>query len=273
MSTIERDLERFLRKEIFQERDKPLSKLVLFHTPSGGKANEVEVFKIREGMTSDELPTLIEEILSRAQGDANGAGGVQRYVLRSLVKGDSAPTSRFSFRLRGNDEEFDEAFEDGANQKGLLTQLMRHNEAIMRVAMTGLGTANSILGRQLEASNERLETALGRIASNMELIEKMRGEEHDRAMESYKLEKSEERKAQMMETLKVLGPVVVNKLAGQKLLPSADPMMVSLKEMVATLDQTQFEKILSALKPDQAIALISIIQSFQAQDKKPETES
>lgn len=266
MANLDRDLERFLRKEIFAEREgKVISKFVLFHCPAGGKANEVETFKYREGMTADELRPLIDEVLSRAQSDADGAGGVQRYLLRAFVKGDTSPVSRFSFRLRGSDEDFEEgnAFDDAPNAKGLLTQLMRHNEAIMRSANTMMGTAVSMLARQAENANERLEAMTAQRSADFELMEKLRSGQHDRDMEMLQHEASEKRKEAMFEKFSILIPVVLNKLAGTKVVPSQDPAALMIKGFVDTLEPDQFNKILSALKPEQGIALIELVKSFQ----------
>jgi hypothetical protein len=273
MGNLERDLERFLRKELFAEREKHVTKLVLYHCPAGSKPNEVETFKVKEGMSVDELPAFIEEIVSRGQSDADGSGGVQRFVLRVFVQGDSAASGRMAFRLRGNDDDFDEAFDDAPNQKGLTTQLMRHNEAMARILATVVGSTTSSLTRQLEAANARAEDLQTQRYRDFDTMERLRSGQHERDMDMLRLESEETRKTAMFEKFAVLAPVLLNKLAGQKLLPSSDPSVLALKEVVSTLDSSQFENILKALRPEQAIALIDIIKSFQAADEKAKNGS
>lgn len=260
-----RELDRFLRQQIFKERDddKPLTKLVLTHSAPGSKGNIVDSFEIKEGHEPDSIRVLGEEIVSRAQADADGFGGVQRFVLRAYCKGNEREVGRFAFRLRGDDEGDGDGGDEAPTQKGLLTQLMRHNEANNKALVNAVGAITTTLARQLENMGDTVENLLAQRNRDFEMMESLRSQQHARDIEAYQAEQGEKRKNEIFESFKTLAPVLLNKLAGRTVLPANDPTKLMLQGFVETLDSEQLQGIMTHLKPAQAITLVELLQSFQ----------
>jgi hypothetical protein len=268
---LERELDRFLRQQIFAEREDGAApyRLVLRHAAAGTKGNDVESFAIKEGFSTDDLREFRNTIIERAQSDADGMGGVQRYVLHAYLKGEPRSVGRFSFRVRGGDEEYDESGgEEPATQKGLLTQLMRHNEQNNKNLTASIGAMVGSVTRRLEAQDALIEKLIRQRMEYIELVEEMKSKQHDRDMALLQLESSEKRKDAIFEKVQVLVPVLLNKLIGKNIVPSDDPLVLQFKELISTLDKGQFERILQSLNSPQQISLITLLQSMQAAEEK-----
>jgi hypothetical protein len=260
--SLETDLTRWLSRELVKDRkEKPICKITLRHAAPGTKGNEVETIDMSERILSlDNIPELAEEIISRAQTDADGIGNVQRYTVTLYALGDVKAVLRWPFRIRANGDEFEEAGEESPNSKGLLQQLMRHNEAIAKTMVHAVAGITTVMARRLESSDLTVTRLTEQHHRNMELLEEAKSDQHTRDMELLTTEASETRKNQMFEKLALLVPVMINKLAGQKVLNSEDPAAMMLKAFSESISPEQFAVIQRSLKPEQLILLGQILQ-------------
>lgn len=260
--SLEVDLCRWLSRELVKDRkDKPISKIVLRHAAPGTKGNEVDTIDMQERTLSmDELPLLSEEIISRAQTDADGIGGVQRYTVVLYALNEVRAALRWPFRIRANGDEFDEAGDESPNSKGLLSQLMRHNEAIAKTMVHAVAGLTTVMARRLESSDATITRLTDQHHKNMQLLEDAQSQQHTRDMELLTTEANESRKNQMFEKLSLLVPVMINKLAGQKVMAADDPAAMMLKSFSESITPEQFKTIQATLKPEQLIVLGQILQ-------------
>lgn len=260
--SLETDLTRWLSRELVKDRkDKPICKITLRHAAPGTKGNEVETVDLTERTLSlDNIPDLAEEIISRAQTDADGIGGVQRYTVTLYAVNEVRAVLRWPFRIRANGDEFEDAGDEAPNAKGLLTQLMRHNEAIAKTMVHAVAGITTVMARRLESSDNTVTRLTEQHHRNMELLEEAKSEQHTRDMELLTTEASETRKNQMFEKLALLVPVMINKLAGQKVLNAEDPAAMMLKAFSESISPEQFQSIQKTLKPEQLILLAQILQ-------------
>ena len=263
--SLESDLNRWLSRELVKDRkDKPICKITLRHASPGTKGNEVETIDLTERILSlDNIPELAEEIISRAQTDADGMGGVQRYTVTLYAQGEVRAVLRWPFRIRANGDEFDEAGEESPNSKGLLSQLMRHNEAIAKTMVHAVAGITTVMARRLESSDNTVTRLTEQHHRNMELLEEAKGEQHQRDMELLTTTENESRKNQMFEKLSLLVPVMINKLAGQKVLDAQDPAAMMLKAFSESISPDQFQKIQQTLKPEQLVLLAQLLQPIK----------
>lgn len=259
---IENDMEKWLRRELTRDREKVVDRLILRHASPGMKGNDVDTFTLSERTLSVEnLLELAEEVLSRAQGDADGLGQMGRYVLTAHSVGESRAVARFPFRLRPNQDEFEEAGDEPANQRGLLTQLMRHNEALAKTMVHAVAGITTVMARRLESSDNAITRLTENAQKNLLLLEEAKSEQHGRDLELLEVNRKAEREEKIFEKLSLLVPVVINKLAGQKVFNAEDPSALMLRTFTESISTDQFNKIQSTLNQEQIILLAQIIQS------------
>lgn len=249
-------------------RSKPASKFVLRSASSGTRGTEIDTFEIETRLELEEIPIYAQNVLERAQADADSHGaGVTRYLVLSYRQGESKPGSRYSFRLRGEgDPDLDEEAEgdEPANMKGLMAQLMRHNEAMSRTLVMATNGLTATMARRLESADRMIEKLSQERTKMFEAIEESRGEQHARDMEMMLVDKSQGRKDQAFQKLMSLVPLVINKIVGQKALPDkSDPLMMLLEPLISGLSSEQFQAIQSTLSPEQTIMFVELLQAFQ----------
>lgn len=271
---VEREMERFLRRGIFargeegDESAEPIRKAVLRHSAPGTKGNDVETFEVKEKFSTDDLESLVDDILKRAQADADGIGGVQHYALHLYAKGKDRSVARFPFRMRGQDDDYDTgAGDEPANMKGVLTQFMRHNEAYAKTMTQGFGSVTAMLVRRLEDADKQIGKLLAQRGEDMALMESLRSEQNDRDIKMLEAESSERRKDAIFEKVALIVPVMLNKLMKQKVIPSEDPSMLMLQQFVESISSDQLAKLSSSLNPEQLIVLYSLLQGFKEKEE------
>lgn len=101
----------------------------------------------------EEIESLATRILLRAETDVAGlASGVHQYMIRCL-SAESKTLGRFPFRLKstGEESEDDDSFAETepASLAGVCKQMMRHQEAIMRLAVYSQSSVNSTNARTI----------------------------------------------------------------------------------------------------------------------------
>jgi hypothetical protein len=261
----EKKLSRWVTGELCKQ--KPCTRFVLKTAAPGRSGTPIDEFEIEHRMELEEIPPFAANIIARAQEDADGCGPViQRYVVLAFRKGDTKPVSKFPFRMRGEmDVDLDEeSGEEPATMKGLLMQLMRHNEATTRTLVQATATLMTSMTRRLESSDKLTEGLIKDRTENFKMLEEARSEQHTRDMDLMLTEAEQSRKDKAFEKLMTLVPLVINKIAGQKILPdSSDPLMMMLEPLIGSLNQEQFAKIQSTLNPEQTIMFVEMLQAFQ----------
>jgi len=246
---------------------KPPEKLVLRTAAPGTRGTEIEEFAIETRIELEEIPVYSGQILARAQEDADGNGPtVQRYVVLSFRKGETKPGARYAFRLRGeSDVDLDEeSGDEPATMKGLLAQLMRHNEATTRTLVQGAGTLMATMARRLESADRLNESLIKDRTEHFRILEDAKSEQHTRDMEMMLTDGDLKRKDQAFSKLMTLVPLVINKMMGNKVLPDkSDPLMMLLEPLIGSLNPDQFQAIQSTLSAEQTIMFVELLKTFQ----------
>lgn len=255
---VQRELEKFLRQQLFRERNEKISAIELRHAASGSKGSVVDDFEF-ENVNTDNLSVLVDDVIARAQSDADGMGGVHRYELHILC--DKRVSSRFAFRLRSDDETDESPGDEAATNKGLMTQLMRHNEQQNRTMVNGIGAVVGMMNRTLERLAEENENLREERRKHWDLIDQAKGREHERELELMEAHRKGEREDMMFEKINKLFPLLLSKLSGK---PTVDAKERSLLTgLVDSLSEDQFNKIASALDPEQQILLFTVIKEMK----------
>lgn len=266
----EKLIAKFLRQE---QTSKPIHRYVLRHAAKGKTGNEVETFDITESLSLEELDNLAAMVVNRAQLDADGIGPtIQRYTLTSYLEGER-PTGRLAFRMKGTTDldidEGDESGEESPTKTGLLTQLMRHNEANNRTLVMSAGSLMTSMARRMESQDRLIESLMEKQIRQFEVVEEAMSRKHERDMEMESQKAKDQRIAFGMEKMAMLLPVIMDKLSGGKMPSKNDPMMLMLGELIGSMSVEQLDSIGRTLGPEQKIVFFTLLKKFQAQKALP----
>ena len=143
LGVIESQLEQWVRREVAFPDTKQhgrCSRVTLRHLNIANQAQgDVAAFpvKLEEGAEEEYLP-LLHQIAEAAQRDANDqSAGVQKYAIYAVFPADKFYVPRKIFRVSPQEEDIDDrniSPSEPPTEKGLVSQLMRHTESIMRTS-------------------------------------------------------------------------------------------------------------------------------------------
>lgn len=242
------------------------------HVRGAKKKGAVSEIDVPEGASIDWARAMAEEFCAQAQSDARGCGGVQQYVLHGY---DAEDTQKFKLTVRVADDSPDDS-DDGVlteapNRVGLTSQLMRHTEVMHRqstMSMTAI----------LQAQNKTIETQAKTIAELsakrtqvFELYEEAMSQKHVRDIETMRENTKNESIKQLAGGLKMLLPVVGNKLMGAQMSVGTDIKGV-LSGFFETITPDQFAQLTSMLRPEQQATLMSVVEALQKSEEKGSPE-
>ena len=254
-------------------------KLICRHLGADGRTKTGDVFQLMVPndevvvkVDDDELEIMANQIEGAVLEDAEGIGGVQKYQLLAYFTKASRSVARLTFRMTGADlDEYEDSMSEPATAKGHHAKIMRHNEALMRIAVLGANQSIGMLNRTVARQSDTIVLLLTQRVEEFELIENLKSQQHERDLATKAEEYKQERYNQLFEKGKVLLPVVANRIAGRKVLPEeTDPMIETLKSLVETLDPAQVSDILPKLRPEQQIALIEFIEAYKNEHEEKE---
>lgn len=260
----EKEVEKFIRQQLFRNREIPLASFSLRHAAPGAKGQEVETFEISGSLSTDDVPVLRDEVLARAQSDADGLGAkTQRYILMALEAG-AKNGPRCTFRLKGEGDEDEADGEDSPDNRGLLQQLMRHNEALTRTFMMGMGSTVQHLQRQLQSANDHNENLLSQRREDFKVIEEAKNQQHEREMQLLLVSGQEDRKNEWLKKLEPLFPILLNKLSGKAVLTTEEKSVIA--GFADSLSPAQLATISQTLTTEQQISLVTIIKAAKEKE-------
>lgn len=262
-------LERWIRQQMnLNRKDGPLVRLDLVHM---GASKQPILFSEEIGSGADSQD-LASRIMQEAENDAEGLGGVQRYDVQGFFEKAKTAKAHHRFRLHVADEyqsDSDGYGSEPANAKGHLSQLMRHNEAMFRQTTAYSFDMMRTLAKENEHLRKRCETLEGKFHEQAEAYEELISLQHERELETYKAQRKEERMDEALSTLKMIGPTLVNRLTGKKILPeNASPEAAAIDEFMETLDQEQIQKLTTVLKPQQMAVVFGLLEQKLAKDEE-----
>ena len=271
-----KQFEIWLRKQLGSDRDEGrCTKLVLQHVTSGKKAGgEVVAISIPKKIRDQEaveslLTDTTTEIENASNADAAGIGGTQSYVISAWFENSERPLARFTFRVMGSDEDDGDLSSEAPTKEGLLGQLMRHNDVMMRTSVMSTGQTIAMLQRQNSRLQETLESLLEEKWKNLEVMEGLYSQKQERELAASNAAMKQKLLGEFAEKAQLLFPVIVNKLAGRKALPEPEggSMMAMMKGFLETLTPDQFEVLGKVLRPEQQIAVAELMSQYQVNDE------
>ena len=262
MASRKKAFDTWIRKQVWGLRDgNKCVRLVLRHLSGTQKVGaEVTTFELSDRERTDELVDIIrDDLTDAAEHDATGFGGVQTYIVQAVFEGESKPVGRFPIRASGDSEDEGETMgSEPATTTGMLTQMMRHNEAIMRTHNLGLSAVVQQLSRYVERQGEQIDKLLDDRLATVNLIEDLHSRRHERELELAREQRHAETAREAVNKIGSLVPHVVNKLAGKKALPAPAATTMALKELFTTMTQEQLEGMRNVLTQEQLMLILSL---------------
>ena len=252
-------------------------KLVIRHFSVGKKPQgDVGTVRVAENLATDPggVDALISEVVNRAQADANNLhSGIQLYGVFAYYTKNPNYTPRCFFRVSA-EEEYDPEASGGdptetPDARGLTTQLMRHLEAMARTSVMNTGfliqTLQAENASQRELIHQQLEASIEVGALLQETL--------DNSTARRISEKEAENKQSMMgavfEHLKLLFPVILNKLAGQKITAETDQSFNLLASLFESMSAEQQQVLVTQfLNPAQATVFAEFLGTYEKRKRQ-----
>lgn len=269
MTSMTKEIESWLRSQILVS--KPQGDVVRFevrHLPLGSKkGHEVAIIETPRQTSEEWFESVASEIAVGIQCDADALGGVQRYALIVFREKDSdKPQARKLLRIAADtpEDESDDFDSEPKNIKGTLAQLMRHNEAYAKTMSNMLAATVTAQSRQISRLAEHNEKLLEQRFETIELIENLQSERQKRELEAARALNREKLLGDIMGEVKLLGPTIVNKVAGKEILPDNNPASLAMLRLAESLQQSpeRLAKIAALLNPSEQVAFGSLLQAL-----------
>lgn len=243
-------------------------KIVLRHMNLENKPQgDVQAFVIPqdEGLIG-ELDMLVNRIVDAAQRSANDyASGVQKYALYAYYTDDTSYVPFKVFRVAAEDESARGDLEpsEPPTEKGLVSQLMRHNEATMKNATMKDSFLFSIMQRELSRLSDKDERSESQRMDMMMLVQDTLNEAHGRRLSERKEETDIALREGIFEQLKVLMPIVANRIAGKPIFPEEDKSFLLMATFLENLRPEQQAFLRDSLDGPQMAVLAEIFEAYE----------
>lgn len=242
--------------------------LLLRHVTLNERQVEIAWFPISPAANDNglDLGDLAMRIEETARDDAEGLGGLQRYVVHAVL--EERPVSRLPFRLSGGGEVSpssgvdDSLDSEPASGRGLLAQGMRHLEAMTRLHAEALGqlviTQQRTIGRLAEVNESGEERRLKAV----ETAEAMMSEKQERLLKVQESAHRQEMLSSFVGQVIPVGGAIINHLtgAGEK---RANHLLALHTELLARLakDPAKLERILAEMSVEERSIFETILDS------------
>lgn len=243
------------------------TRLEIKHLSAGNRMGNL-VANVECPATSDlddvAIDAIVNDVENLVHVDAGTLGGMQKYVVVPRYK-DGTSVGRFAIRVQMDDPDADEEGLDSEppTKTGIVTQFMRHNEAMMRTTIMGVNQIIAMQQRTIARQAEQLEKHQDSQFQLVELIETLHSQKHERELATKQAEFKHDTIRDISEKVNILLPVVVNKMAGRKVLPEkVTPSEALLNSVLESLTPAQFAELQGILKPEQLIALADMFDVY-----------
>lgn len=271
-STSTRDkLRSWIHKQVFNNGEAAPVKLALFHVTVGKYGGRVGTYPLPpqyDDATHDTgaaIEHVADEILRDAEHDNQSVSevGNQSYAVISLSESDEH-IGRFPFRAQPRYDTVHTESET-ADAKGIIHQLMRHNETREKTSNQMLGTMMAYMTRVIESVQDENNRMADERLKVMELTQNLLNQQQDRDIKMLEHEAKQENIQELMGNVKLLLPAIASKLTGSAATVTdgegekIDPKGEAMKRFAASLSPEQMQTIQATLSPAQLMALMEVI--------------
>ncbi len=235
------------------------------------RIQEVEQ-QVREWLLDPTTDTdaLAEIIRAKMNDEARQLRGPTLFGLFSFQPNRTMHHDRVTRRIDGMGGHSDALIgeTEAADSRGIVSQMMRHNEASARIA---LGQTLEIVEHYksiTKASGERVTALEEKQMQVIDLFEKLISLQHERDLEMIRERRSDKKHDFVREKLDMLTPVLMSKVLGAgQAKGTGSPMGEELlRQFLKSLSPDQYRAIWSALSPEQAVTMIELYDRYGSQE-------
>lgn len=224
------------------EREKPVQAFSLMHVEGGINEKEVKTIKVGGPVEPVDLArAFFSAATDYASGIASGSG-LQQFVVFAHVEGvDERP--QLPIKVSG-ESEIGLVGTEPATKDGFFSQLMRHNEALVR-AVVGMNerlmaNAENVWQVQETAMHQRLET----LQLTETVISQAAEGEHRKRLEVMAFQRATEERNRLL----TIAPALGNMLLGTEVFPTSTVDSSILEAVAGDLSADDLESLLGVLR-------------------------
>lgn len=214
---------------------------------------------------------VILDVAECSQRDANDLGGLQTYAVYAYYTLDKNYVPRKVFRVSAEDEieREREGTTEPATEKGLLSQLMRHNENNNRNSLVAMGYILQTFQKELKESRDQNKVFMNQQIDMTLLVQEVLDGAAKRGLEEKQAEIQVSVIEGVFEHLKVGLPVLINRLAGKEIFPAKmDRELYMMATLFEGLAPEQQAELTSMLRPEQLSVLAELLGMYEERKHK-----
>ena len=217
---------------------------------------------------------IVMEIADRAQQDANDIeSGVQMYGLYAYYADDNKKKDYYPrkvFRVAAEENmDRESGPSEPASEKGLLSQLMRHNEVNSKNSMVAMGYIIQTFQKEITQQREQNKAFMSQQIDMSILLQEVLNDAADRQLKQKQAELQVNMIEGVFEHLKVALPILANRLAGKDVFPpKMDRELYMLSSLLENLDPAQQQQLQGMLKPGQLATLAELLGMYEERKHK-----
>ena len=274
---IEQQIQEWVRREVAYADFKMhgrCQKVVLKHLNIANQAQGdvcALPVKLEEG-AEEEFEPLLHQIAQAAQRDANDQNsGVQKYAIYAYFPADKTYVPRKIFRVSPLEEDIDERNitpSEPPTEKGLVSQTMRHLEAVMRTATVSTGYQIQMMQKELERLSTHNQHYAEQQLDFMVLMQDTMNDATKRRLMERDAEANVAMKEDAMSKLNALLPVIINRLAGSQVLPEQDKSFMLMSALLENMSDEQQQAFYDQLTVAQRMTLAEIMSEYSKRKSK-----
>ncbi len=224
----------------------------------GGESRVADI----DDFTGKSPEDIIDQIYDLANDDSHAFRGLVKYAV--LAYADDGPyISRAFFSVEGRGAESDLIEEsETPNEKGQMSQVLRHNEAYARLALSASNSLIHTLTRNMEKKDEQLNRLMDQHFKVIEAYEHLMDKTYERQLALRDQEKNEKLKDAILEKVGVFLPVLASKL-----LPESSTPVIGeehILSLISSLTEDQIAALGALLKPEQSASFIELYKTYAA---------
>lgn len=246
-----KSIESWVREVMLDDNYGKISAIILSFD-NGYKLIEIDnvVFGARQWDPKD----LETRFLGKCENHCGVIDGQHQFTLQAIYcvndKPDSVPRNQMSFRYDVQNEHYTGMKIDTPNEKGLLTQLMRHNEvfADRMTRLVQLATdASESRQKQILEENATLR-AENRDAYNIiqEMGARLMDKRGEHELEQLRYQRNTMALSQWMK----FGPALLNQILGKEIFPQETADSSLIEAVAEALDQDTIQHLATKLRPE-----------------------
>jgi hypothetical protein len=261
------------------DKEGGLTQLILHHKVQGAERLGEIVHKISRGSSEWDLKKLSELFVLKARVFIQEKPGRQVFKVLAFWGGRGEPESGFEFSLEREEDGVGQLTE-GADPKGVLSQRMRHDEALGALYINGL---DRLLGHVLE-HNRQLATEAQHLRhdnqQNFEVMKSMVLDSESRAHELKMKEMEFERTSVLYRKAMELGGPLLNTITGREIVPHSVADSQLIRALVLHMHAQQdgssggsaVHQLLAGLPAPVVASLMGRANEIIAEEKKAREE-